>query len=197
MLRSTEELTSIMTLGGAMIAELRNDFTRFLPNPTRDEAKDLIKQHEDKFLELAMLARKLANSYRNFDVGAVGVGLRTVTEPGHSPWTIRFAANTKEENGEKYCGEQRLMDAALRKGWTHVLAFFVAGEPQNDHGSGRKDTVLLPCEVCRWRMRGLMREQKALIKPDALVIACNCHKPWMRKHTTVAGLHEAHCEPLE
>jgi hypothetical protein len=198
MQRSAVEIADILALCVGKLAALRKRLEQECLHPTREQALEIVKLHEHEFLELALLARGLANSYRNFDVAAVVVGLRRKnSNSSELSWWLRFAANTKAEGGDKYCGEQRCMDAALRKQVVHLIAFFVAGEPQPDHGSGKKGPTLLPCETCRWRMRGLMREDEPMIRADVLVITCNCHAPWVRKHQTVASLHDFHCESIE
>src|ERR1700683_5084960 len=109
MRRSPEELARIRATCGEMLASIHASVVRAAGNPTRIEAMEIIKRHEQPLLELALEARQLANSYRNFDVGTVSVSLRRIMTPGAHAWLLRFAANTKEEDGEKYCGEQRLM----------------------------------------------------------------------------------------
>lgn len=196
---TNDEYTKTMMACRHMAIELRECLTKLNPNPTRAEAFSIVRSQfiENAALGLALLSRGLASSYRNFNVGTVFIGLRPVTEPGKSPWYVYFAANTKQQDGEKYCGEQRLLDAAFKKQVRHIIAIYVAGEPQIDHGSGKKSEALTPCEVCRWRFRGVMREKNAIIGRDTLVIACHCYKPDVREPHTIASLHEFHCEPLD
>jgi len=196
MARSMTELKAVMEICIGKLALIRKMLKAECEYPTRERALEIVKRHEPSFVELAAEVRKLADSWRNFDVGTVLVALRP-DATGRLTWYTRFAANTKEEAGEKYCGEQRLMDAALRKGVAHIIAFFVVGEPQADHGSGKKGITLPPCEACRWRMRGLMRETNPMIQVDVLVISANCKMLWARKHQTVGSLHEAHGEAHE
>lgn len=196
MQKTPEDLSRLLAECAAHVARLKHALTEHSINPTRDEALALVHRYEEEFFALALLARPLANSWRNFDVGAVGVGLKPVRTPGFSPWAIRFAANTKEQHGKKYCGEQRLLDAALKRNWSHMLAVFVAGEPQPDHGSGKVSDTLTPCEVCRWRFRGLYSEQSPILQPDTLVHCINSSDPQLRERYTLASLHEFHCDPL-
>ena len=181
-----------------MARAIKNDLFRESSNPIRAHAFDIIRRKESAFVDLALATRRLANSWRNFDVGAVGVGLRPILRPGSNPWFVRFAANTKARVGEKYCGEQRIMDVALRKAISEILWFYVAGEPQLDHGSGKSSETLTPCERCRWRMRVLMQDDTSpIIQPDMQILSINCKTPTIRESWTVRTLHEFHEEHLE
>lgn len=167
--------------------------------PTRAVALDIVKEPriENRLVELAAETRPLARSWRNFDVGTACISIRGSSGASKIPWYVRFAANTKEEGGEKYCGEQRLFDAALRKRVRHIVILGVVGKPQQDHGSGRKGITLETCERCRWRARGLMREKSPVLEPDTIVVSAHCDMLWARKRQTFADLHDAHGEPMD
>lgn len=167
--------------------------------PTREQALELAKEAaiENMLIELAAAARPLARSYRNFDVGTAFIAIRRPQLYTQIHWYVRFAANTKEEGGEKYCGEQRLFDKALEKQVQHIVAIGIVAQPQNDHGSGRKGITLEMCERCRWRARGLMREHHPIVEPDTLLISANAEMLWARKHQTIADVHAMHCEALD
>ncbi len=196
--KSSSELLELLKQCAADRSALLASLHAECANPTREQAIEVVKRHEDEFIELASKARGLADSYRNFDVGTVLAGLRHAQGP-LSPlsWWTRFAANTKEEGGFKYCGEERNIDAALRKGVKHIVGLFVVGEPQHDHGSNRKGITLTPCEACRRRIRGLMIEDAPIIGLDVPVISAHCDMLWARKHQVIRDLFAFHCEPID
>ncbi len=98
-------------------------------------------------------ARKLANSWRNFNVGASAISLRIKAGAEFSParFQVLEGVNVKPEEESKINihAEQQALQKARDYGFNAVSMLVVVGEPQPDQQTGRESPTLHPCGLCR------------------------------------------------
>lgn len=128
------------------------------------EIQDLLFKVAEDYRKIAIredAARKLQKksliNWREFYVGAVGVGLVMSARPrrGHAyDWWAFGAFNTKTSSKDcKFCAEKRIMRGARKSLCGTIGTLVVVGISQPDGRSGRQGPALDPCETCRDNMR--------------------------------------------
>lgn len=144
-------------------------------------------QLAERFLIQAKFASDHAESYRNFNVGAM---LYTEREPG--VFGIFYGANIKlSPDSQKICAEQVALEKAIRKDYRRIIGVAVYGPTQQDHGSGLELPVLHPCEACRGRFK-----DTSLSTTDMLVASANPEGQYeFTDLKTIVALHEEGVNP--
>ncbi|MCR4314039.1 MAG: hypothetical protein NUV84_02215 [Candidatus Uhrbacteria bacterium] len=119
----------------------------------------------------------LADSYRNFRVGAACVAIRSDIQRWKfwKRYGIFFDGNTQIRPGwhpEKSCAEHKLTKAAESEGFDviPVIAIVAPGQPDDDSGVNWGATI--PCGHCRRDFTAHM-ENGGLIKSDTRIVAFN------------------------
>lgn len=121
-------------------------------------------QLAEKFLIQAKQASAMAESYRQFNVGAM---MFTEREPGEIG--VYYGANRKPRpDAPKICAERVALEKAVTMGDKHVIGIAVYGPTQPDHGSGIHHEILEPCEACR-----AMFHESSLTNGDTLFAGAN------------------------
>lgn len=197
-MRSSKEVYTARLECGLKARALRKLLYQLAPNLAWDQAREILqrKEIEDRALTIAAKAREIAQSWRGFDVGTLVIGIRQNCRPWENPWSVRPYANTREvdeKDVKKKCGEIRGMENAT-KTVVLIVAFFVVGEPQEDHGSGVMSKTLTPCEICRPQMRAGIVAKPQTVRQDTLVTTAHFQDLDIRDHYTVVTLHAHHNE---
>lgn len=116
-------------------------------------------------LNKARKAREMAVSYRNFNVGASIMGLRT--EPSNVCFYTGVNIKPEENSVINIHAEQLALNKLKELGYDMVSMVVVVGETQPDQQSGKDMHTLHPCGLCR----GVLLESD-LIDPDLTLVVC-------------------------
>lgn len=163
--------------------------------PDQLQIDDATNQVRETLITIAKDASVFARQYRDFNVGAVVIGLRKTAFPHENPWTVMFDANTKPKSSDKkWCAEQYLMDRMTGMRLQKVLAFVVVGKPQIDNDSNVEQVTLTPCKMCRDRMMLKSEETDPVITSETEVITADLRDPRFRKYQKVGDLQRFHRE---
>ena len=164
---------------GPFNSHLHNEYDR------QDMLRSIIAPNVLVALHKARMARELAVSYRNFNVGASVVALTKQKAGFHI--LPGFNVKTNADGPVNVHAEQSALTTAQSVNADMVSIVAVVGETQADQQSGHEMHTLHPCGMCRTQL-----ESSPLVDNDATLIFSALPDLRTIEVSTVNGLHNYH-----